>query len=313
MSDAEIEDHDYEGEGEEEESATDLVVGVPLTKDICAKALSRLERVGNGSEFAYVKFNGSQLELNDISLLSEYVHLRYIYLSSNQITDILPMSNIKQLLSVILDRNNIESFNLPKMEYLQLVDLSYNKMNTFEGLDHPRLKCLNLNHNKLCNLDTMLMDTFVNLQVLELRANQFQSLKGLVPLKSLKKLYLAQNRISDLTPLAKLTSLEILHLRENEILSLAGLRDLTSLKEINLRTNLVADINEFDQLSNANQLIRISMMDNPVWEEDDLRIRLLIKMKNLKVINKEEVTEDEIMEMKEMQESQQEANEFDDE
>ena len=32
MSDAEIEDHDYEGEGEEEESATDLVVGVPLTK-----------------------------------------------------------------------------------------------------------------------------------------------------------------------------------------------------------------------------------------------------------------------------------------
>ena len=55
------------------------------------------------------------------------------------------------------------------------------------------------------------------------------------------------------------------------------------------------------------------MMDNPVWEEDDLRIRLLIKMKNLKVINKEEVTEDEIMEMKEMQESQQEANEFDDE
>jgi Leucine-rich repeat (LRR) protein len=178
MSDAEMEDQEYEGEPEGEENEADLVVGVPLTKDICAKALSRLERVGNGSEFAYVKFNGSQLELNDISLLSEYVHLRYIYLSSNQINDILPLSNIKQLLTVILDRNTIESFNLPKMEFLQLADLSYNKINTFDGLDHPRLKCLNLNHNKLCNLDTMLMDTFVNLQVLELRANQFQSLKA---------------------------------------------------------------------------------------------------------------------------------------
>ena len=60
---------------------------------------------------------------------------------------------------------------------LKLIDLSYNKINTFEGLDHPKLKCLNLNHNKLNNLDTMLMDTFSNLQVLELRNNQFISLK----------------------------------------------------------------------------------------------------------------------------------------
>ena len=29
--------------------------------DLLAKGLSRLERVGNGSDFAYVKFNGSQV------------------------------------------------------------------------------------------------------------------------------------------------------------------------------------------------------------------------------------------------------------
>ena len=60
---------------------------------------------------------------------------------------------------------------------IQVIDLSYNKINTFDGLDHPLLKCLNLNYNKLSNLDTMLMDTFTNLQVLELRSNQFTSLK----------------------------------------------------------------------------------------------------------------------------------------
>lgn len=307
MSDQEENEQDFEGgEAEELDDIMDQVIGVPLTKDMMGKGLSRLERVGNGSDFAYVKFSGSQLELNDISILSMYKYLRYIYLSSNQISEIQALGGMDQMLTLTLDRNKIEQFNLPKMKYLQLIDLSYNKINTFEGLDHPKLKCLNLNHNKLNNLDTMLMDTFSNLQVLELRNNQFISLKGLVPLTSLKKLYLAQNKIDDLTPLAKLKTLETLHLRENEISSLFGLRELTQLKEINLRTNLIATINEFDNLSNATQLIRISMVDNPVWEEEDLRIRLLIKINSLKVINKEEVTEDELLEVKELLDTQNE-------
>lgn len=306
MSDQEENEQEFEGEGEEGEDLGDQIVGVPLTKDMMGKALSRLERVGNGSDFAYVKFSGSQLELNDISILADYRYLRYIYLSSNQITDIKVLGSIDQMLTLTLDRNKIEVFSLPKMNYLQLIDLSYNKINAFDGLDQPKLKCLNLNHNKLNNLDSMLMDTFTNLQVLELRNNQFTSLKGLVPLKSLKKLYLAQNKISDLTPLSKLKTLETLHLRENEITSLIGLDDLAQLKEINLRTNLIADVNEFDHLSSATQLLRISMPDNPVAEEEDLRIRLLIKLNSLKVINKEEVTEDELIEVKELLETQNE-------
>jgi len=299
MSDGEEEHHE-----EENFEAEDQIVGLPLTKHLLAKGLSRLERVGNGSDFAYVKFNGSQHELNEISVLVEYVHLRYIYLSSNQLADVSPLSSIKQMLTLILDRNKIEQFNLPKMNYLQVIDLSYNKINTFDGLDHPMLKCLNLNYNKLTNLDTMLMDTFTNLQVLELRNNQFSSLKGLVPLKSLKKLYLAQNRISDLSPLSKLPSLEVLHLRENEISQLFGLDELTQLREVNFRTNMITDLNEFDHLRGATNIYRLSVFDNPCWEEDDLRIRLLIIMPSLKVINKEEVTEDEQQEAKDVLEAQ---------
>lgn len=299
MSDGEEEHHE-----EENFEAEDQIVGLPLTKDLLAKGLSRLERVGNGSDFAYVKFNGSQHELNEISVLGDYVHLRYIYLSSNQLAEVGPLSSIKQMLTLILDRNKIEQFNLPKMNYLQVIDLSYNKINTFDGLDHPMLKCLNLNYNKLTNLDTMLMDTFTNLQVLELRNNQFSSLKGLVPLKSLKKLYLAQNRISDLSPLSKLPSLEVLHLRENEISQLFGLDELTQLREVNFRTNMITDLNEFDNLARATNVYRLSVFDNPCWEEEDLRIRLLIKMPSLKVINKEEVTEDEQQEAKDVLEAQ---------
>ena len=59
-------------------------------------------------------------ELNDITALSDYAHLRYIYLSSNQLAELGPLSSIAQMLTLILDRNKIEQFNLPKMSYLQV-------------------------------------------------------------------------------------------------------------------------------------------------------------------------------------------------
>ena len=85
MSDGEEEHHE-----EENFEAEDQIVGLPLTKgffsifvkiaklseivDLLAKGLSRLERVGNGSDFAYVKFNGSQvrsfLSINQIMVFS---------------------------------------------------------------------------------------------------------------------------------------------------------------------------------------------------------------------------------------------------
>merc|ERR1711970_864346 len=120
MSDQEENEQDFEaGESEDAEDIMDAVIGVPLTKDMMGKALSRLERVGNGSNFAYVKFSGSQLELNDISVMEMYKYLRYIYLSSNQITDIHKLADIEQMLTLTLDRNKMEQFNLPKMQYLQ--------------------------------------------------------------------------------------------------------------------------------------------------------------------------------------------------
>ena len=48
-----------------------------------------------------------------------YKYLRYIYLSSNQISEIAPLGGIDQMLTLTLDRNKIEQFNLPKMKYLQ--------------------------------------------------------------------------------------------------------------------------------------------------------------------------------------------------
>ena len=74
--------------------------------------------------------------------------------------------------------------------------------------------------------------------------------------------------------------------------------------------NLTMTFTRKHQAQNSTQyfrLTRISLGDNPVSEEEDLRIRLLIKINSLKVINKEEVTDDERLEVKELMQTQHEA------
>lgn len=301
MSDAE----DRLGSGEEETGEqTDQVVGIPLTKEIINKSLSRLERIGDGSSHAYVKLDASKNELNCLEILENYPHIRYAYLSSNQLDDFSPLGQMKYLLSLNCDRNKIEKLNIKPMDYLQLVDLSYNKINTFDGLQHPLLKTLNLNSNCIKNLDSMSMVTFNNLEVLELRNNGIESLTGLSALPQLKKLYISQNRISNLSPLSQLKTLETLHIRENEIVNLEGLVELENLIEVNLRQNLIADMKEFDHLVNATGLLKLSTTDNPVNEEEEIRIRLLLKLPSLVRMNKLEVTEEERIEVKELMDSQ---------
>lgn len=303
MSDSE----DRLGSGEEDhDQQTDQVVGVPLTKESINKSLSRLERIGDGSSHAYVKLDASKNELNCLDILESYPHIRYVYLSSNQLDDLSSLGQMKYLLSLTCDRNNVEKLNIQPMEYLQLLDISYNKINTFDGLQHPRLKTLNLNFNKIQNFESMAMVPFINLEVLELRNNGIESLTGLCALPRLKKLYISQNRISNLAPVSHLKTLETLHIRENEIVNLEGLIELTNLIEINLRQNLIADMKEFDHLVNAKSLLKISTTDNPVNDEEDIRIRLLLKIGSLVRLNKLDVTEEERIEVKELMDSQNE-------
>jgi len=300
MSDEE----DRTGSGEEDVAQEDLDIGIPLSKDIVIRSLSRLERVGDGSQHALTKLDASGNELNCIELLKSYPLIRYVYLSSNQLEDLSQLSCMKHLLAVDANRNKMKKLNIEPMDYLQILDLSYNQINTFDGMEHPRLKTLNLNSNALGNLDTMSTCAFTNLEVLELRNNGLETLVGIGALPNLKKLYIAQNRINNLGPLTHLKSLETLHARENEIANLEGVLELENLLELNMRQNLIAELSEFDHLVRAKKLLNVSFTDNPVSEEDEIRIRVLLKNPNIVRINKISVTEEERIEVKEFLESQ---------
>ena len=86
--------------------------------------------------------------LTDISLLKNYVHLRYIDLSNNKLKDISALNSLTYLLTLKLDNNLLTSIKLDPLPYLQQASFSQNRIKTTEGIAHPKLESLNLNGNQ---------------------------------------------------------------------------------------------------------------------------------------------------------------------
>lgn len=88
--------------------------------------------------------------------------------------------------------------------------------------------------NKLTE-SSLKIDSFPELQHLELRGNRLQCPPLKFDAPKLTRLYLAANNITSLKGLDSLTMLQVLNLRGNKIENLDGLDVLTSLVYLNLR------------------------------------------------------------------------------
>lgn len=83
--------------------------------------------------------------LTDISIIKNYIHLRYIDLSNNNLKDISGLNVLTHLLTLKLDFNKLTSIKLDPLPYLQHASFTNNKIKTTEGICHPKLEVLNLN------------------------------------------------------------------------------------------------------------------------------------------------------------------------
>ena len=187
----------------------------------------------------YYSINLETLQLNnnyltDISkldVLLSSIHLKYLYLSHNNLKILNLKSNYSNLIVLDLKNNQIESIcqdffdKLINLEYLLL---SQNKIKYIESLKNSvKLKNLDLNNNGLENIDF------------------------LIDLKSLKQLYLSGNKIKNLTPIENLTQLTFLSLSDNLHLqdkSICWMRNLKNLVRI-VMLNFV-NITDFDCIEN---------------------------------------------------------------
>ena len=120
---------------------------MPISEEILAEGLSLLCKTGNGLAHAYVRLDAAQRELTEINILKNYIHLRYIDLSNNNLKDISPINSLTHLLTLKLDFNKLTSAKLDPLPYLQQASFSNNKIKSTEGIAHPKLEILNLNSN----------------------------------------------------------------------------------------------------------------------------------------------------------------------
>lgn len=133
--------------------------------------------------------------------------------------------------------------------------------------------------------------------MLQLRSNQLTSLAGIEKFQNLKHLFLAANQITSLEGISTLDNLEILHLRNNQISSFenhfqAGKNN--NLKYINFRANNISDFSEIGKLDILSGLKCVNFLDNPVVEEQDYRIEVLVSIRKLEKLDKDPFDEEEV-------------------
>lgn len=294
-----VDDEDAGKYDRNESFAEEALAKQTLTKDIVADCISLPYRLGYGFSHAFVKLDCSDRRLSDISLLRGYIHLRFVILSNNFITDICPVSVIGHLIYLKADNNQIEEADcLNSLRFLQFLDLSGNKLTTISDLCLPLLQHLKVNDNLIRSINTseheIQPSTFPSLHTLELRNNRLVNLAGIDGMPTLKSLYLAENNLTKTDGISGLTSLVRLHLRDNQIRELTGFTEkLSSLQYINLRGNKITQFRTVQALTVLPALTVLSLVDNPVCNKDDYRLVVVGLLPGLQRLDKDRVTESE--------------------
>ncbi|KAM8977841.1 leucine-rich repeat-containing protein 23 isoform X1 [Sarcophilus harrisii] len=297
-----------EEEKEEGEEAEEFIPN-PITEDIMKEGLSLLCKTGNGLSHAYVKLEAKDKELTDISLLSSYIHLRYVDLSENRLSDLSPLNNLTHLLWLKLDYNRLQSARMVELPYLQIASFAYNQIIDTEGITHPKLASLDLKGNNIKKITGLDPQKLSNLHTLELRGNQLESTLGL-ELPKLKSLYLAQNQLKKIEGIENLQQLSTLHLRDNKISELDGFSsEMKLLQYLNLRGNLVTNMSELIKLKDLPQLRALILLENPCTDETDYRQEALVHLPQLERLDKEFYEEEERAEADEIRQRLKEEQE----
>ncbi|XP_061075381.1 leucine-rich repeat-containing protein 23 isoform X1 [Conger conger] len=300
------EEQEEEEEKEEEEPVAkheEQVETCTVTQEMVEQGLSLLCRTGNGLSHAFVKLDLKERRLTDLTLLTSFVHLRFLDISSNLVSDLSPLTALTQLLWLKGDGNVIQRFEgqpLGQLAYLQWLSLALNRICDLKGLGGPSLESINLIGNSIERVTGLEYSRLTNLVTLELRGNRLESTDGIY-LPNLRKLYLAQNGIKRLEGLDRLEHLTTLHLRDNQLETLDGINsNMKALQYLNIRGNQVSSPRALVSLVEVmNTLKSLVLTENPLSEIEDYRLFVLSRLPMLERLDKEQITPEEREETKE--------------
>ncbi|MDE0040685.1 MAG: leucine-rich repeat domain-containing protein, partial [Candidatus Poribacteria bacterium] len=209
--------------------------------------------------------NDSQITVQDISQLTdlraqntgiesldglEYAtNLRRLWLGSNPLSDLSPISNCSKLEDLDISGCGISDiFALRGLVNLLGVNLGGNNIHDLQPLNSLKnLEHLLMYQNPISDITPL--ENVRKLKRLWAWSCQISDISALQNLSELTELNLAGNQIVDIAPLANLRQLTRLSLASNRIADVIPLANLTRLEWLEIQINNIADHSPLDSLS----------------------------------------------------------------
>lgn len=139
---------------------------------------------------AYTRLNLSEKELERLfPVILRYKETRFLDVNTNSIPDISLVDGFENLSWLNASKNqiaNIDMFSGNKLDQLQNLNLSGNKIKSLGSINLPTLRRLNLSENEISEV---VWKGHNCIEILELRKNKLRKLKGIANMKCLKELY----------------------------------------------------------------------------------------------------------------------------
>ncbi|XP_023774583.1 leucine-rich repeat and guanylate kinase domain-containing protein isoform X2 [Cyanistes caeruleus] len=284
-------EQEEDGEEEESERSEERLKGV-LDEDTAAEGLHTLGYSAPGTEYAYLHLSLPGRELSDISILSGYIHLQKMELSSNKINDLSCISHMPYLVELNASKNKLTtyfSFKAPKN--LKEADFSHNQIPKMQDLSayHSLTKLL-LDFNEIEEIRGL--EKCHSLSQLGLSHNRLTTIQGLENLP-IRILNLSFNQIEKVNGLKTLKALQRLDLSKNKINSLQGLEEHNLLEVINLEDNQVAELSELKWIEDLPLLRVLNLLKNPLQEEEGYWLSAIFMLLQVTELDLKEVSVEE--------------------
>ncbi|XP_039919242.1 leucine-rich repeat and guanylate kinase domain-containing protein isoform X3 [Hirundo rustica] len=244
----------------------DQLKGV-LDGDTTAEGLHTLGYSAPGTEYVYLHLSLPGRGLSDISILSGYIHLQKMDLSSNKINDLSCISHMPYLTELNASKNELTTyFNFKAPKSLKEVDFSHNQIPKMHDLSayHSLTKLL-LDFNEIEEITGL--EKCHSLTQLSLSHNRLTAIRGLENLP-IRILNLSFNQIEKVNGLKSVKALRKVDLSSNKINSLQGLEEHNLLEVINLEDNQVAELSELKWIEDLPLLRVLNLLKNPLQEQE---------------------------------------------
>lgn len=217
---------------------------------------------GNKATFVIDENNkviGLNLCLNliqDISILNDFVDLKYLDIGHNHIKNFETLSNLINIEKLSLNKTNVENLdflsNSKKINYLSIA--SNNNLDISNLVKAINLEYLSIQNNDLRNID--FIKNLKNLKTLDVSFNEIEDLSFISSLSKIETLILVSNKIRNFEIIKDLKNLKKLYLGACQIKDISFLNDL-KLETLEIGENFIKDYSVLKTLKNLKEL-RIS-------------------------------------------------------